>query len=152
MGPVHTSSSLTARFARQHLELGRLAKLLLAELDTRTLAVDASHARRSLATFSGQLRVHAAMEQEALYPRLLASSEASVVAKAQSLLADVGTVYEAFFDYLKAYPDAASIEADPAEFSRRTMQTLYRLRVRMKREDDELYPLVEQVSSAGGGL
>jgi hypothetical protein len=32
------------------------------------------------------------------------------------------------------------------------MQTLYRLRVRMKREDDELYPLVEQVSSAGGGL
>ena len=44
------------------------------------------------------------------------------------------------------FPDAASIQADPAEFSRRTMQTLYRLRVRMKREDEELYPLVEEAA------
>ena len=86
------------------------------------------------------------MEQEALYPRLLAASEPHIVAKAQALLEDVGTVYDAFFDYLKAYPDAASIQADPAEFSRRTMQTLYRLRVRMKREDEELYPLVEEAA------
>ena len=146
MASTPASASLTARFARQHDELGRLAKALLAELDTRTLAVDASRARRSLATFSGQLRVHAVMEQEALYPRLLAASEPHIVAKAQALLEDVGTVYDAFFDYLKAYPDAASIQADPAEFSRRTMQTLYRLRLRMKREDEELYPLVEEAA------
>ena len=146
MGKAHTGSNLTTRFARQHLELGRLAKRLFAELDTRTLAEDASSARRSLVSFSGQLRVHSAMEQEALYPRLLASGEPSIVSKAQVLLADVGTVYQVFIDYLRAYPDAASIQADPAEFSRRTFQTLHRVLARMKREDDELYPLVDGAS------
>ncbi len=142
MSTTPTSSSLTARFERQHVELGRLAKRLVAELDTRGLSLDASSARRSLASFSGTLRVHSAMEQEALYPRLLGSSEPQVALKAKALLADLGTVYDAFFNYLKAFPDAASSQADPAEFSRRTFQTLHRLRMRMKREDEELYPLV----------
>lgn len=137
---------LTARFARQHKDLGRTAKTLVGELDTRALSIDARQARRALASFSGQLRVHSAMEQEALYPRLLSSDDERVVTKARELLEDIGQVYQAFFDYLVSYPDAASIQADPGEFGRRTMQTLHRLRVRMRREDDELYPLVDQLS------
>lgn len=136
-------SRQTARFARQHAEIVELSKGLLKCLDTRTLAEDPTAARRALATFAGRLRVHAAMEQEALYPRLLASHSPAVVAKAQELLDEVGPIYQAFFSFLGRWPDARSIQSDPEGFCRDTMMELQRLKVRLKRENEELYPMVD---------
>ncbi len=143
--PRGDRAQVTLRFVHQHEQLTLLGKELLRALDTRTLVADPSPVRRLLAEFSGRLRVHAAMEQEALYPRLLASSDARVSRKAQELLDEVGDLYNAFFSHLRRWPDAASIQADPEGFCRDTMQLLHRLRLRMKRENDELYPLVEQL-------
>ncbi len=139
----------TSRFEAQHKELSRLAKALLLLLDTRTLAVDATPARRALATFSGRLRVHASMEQEALYPRLLESRDPQVVAKAQALLGEVGTLYEDFFGLMRRWAELPAIQGDPEGFSREVMAMLHKLNLRMRRENQELYPLVnalDQVS------
>ena len=140
-----------SRCLRQHEELAALAKQLVQSLDTRVLAVDATPARRTLAIFSGRLRVHAAMEQEALYPRLLSSSDPEVAAKAQQLFDEIGDIYEVFFKHLSLWPDAASIKVDPEAFCRDTMALLYRLKQRMKRENEELYPLVERVDASASG-
>ena len=152
MGTESTArqGAVTQRFSRQHAELIDLAKELLKQLDTRTLARDARPARRALAAFSGRLRVHAAMEQDALYPRLLSSTDQQVAGKAQALLAEVGDIYQSFFEHLARFPDAPSIEREPEHFSRETMQFLHRLRLRMKRENDELYPLVEALFDQAG--
>ncbi len=133
----------TERFERQHAELVSLAKAVAAELDTRRLSVDPSAARRALAAFTGKLRVHAAMEQDALYPRLLASENPDVAKKARELDAEVGTLYATFFTYLERWSSAESIKAAPEDFGRETMMQLHLLGQRMKREDRELYPLVD---------
>lgn len=134
---------VTARFVRQHEDLSAVGKELVAHLDSTKIAHDPSTIRRLLAAFSGKLRVHAAMEQEALYPRLLANSDPAIRDKAQALLDEVGGLYELFFKHLARWSDAAAIKEDPEGFCRETMQLLHRLKVRMQRENEELYPLVD---------
>ncbi len=142
--PVEERSTRpTERFERQHVELTALAKALVAELDTRKLSADPLPARRALAAFSGKLRVHAAMEQNALYPRLLASPDPRVSLKARELELEVGALYETFFAYLDRFRSAEAIRADAEEFVRTTMMQLHLLGQRMKRENRELYPLVD---------
>lgn len=134
---------VTARFVRQHEELSTVGRELVKHLDSTKIAEDPSAIRRLLASFSGKLRVHAAMEQEALYPRLLASSDPAVRDKAQELLDEIGGLYELFFKHFARWSDAAAIKSDPAGFCRETMQLLHRLKIRMRRENDELYPMVD---------
>lgn len=143
-----SESRPTARFEAQHAELSALAKDVLRTLDTRILSVDPGPARRALATFSGRLRVHATMEQEALYPRLLASPDAAVAAKARELLDEVGDLYSRFFALLKRWPDKESVAADPEGYARDVMMMLHRLHLRMKRENSELYPLADRARGA----
>ena len=138
-----SSPRSTARFEAQHAELSALAKDVLRTLDTRTLSVDPGPARRALAVFSGRLRVHATMEQEALYPRLLASPDPAVAAKARELLDEVGDLYARFFVLLKRWSDKDGITKDPEGYARDVMMMLHQLHLRMKRENNELYPLAD---------
>lgn len=139
----------TTRFRRQHDELLTIAKELTQLLDTRTLAADATPARKVLATFTGKLRIHAAMEDEALYPRLLACADVAIASKAATLRAEVGPLYQQFFAFLSRWSTAELIQGDPEAFGRETMQELYRLGKRMKRENMELYPLVDAAEVDG---
>lgn len=145
------SSRQTARFARQHEEIIALSKALVRELDTRALGVDPTSARRALATFAGRLRVHSAMEQDALYPRLLASSDPKVAAKARELLDELGTIYESFFAFLRKWRESGTIKEDPEGFCRETMMELHRLKLRLRRETEELYPMVDALDPTASG-
>lgn len=102
----------TRRFSEQHAELTRLGNALLGLLDTRVLVVDPSAVRSALAVFSGK-RVHAAMEEEALYPRLLASPIPEVAEKARELLDEVGTLYEEFFTFRERWSTSGAIQQAP---------------------------------------
>lgn len=138
----------TRRFSEQHEELIRLGTALLALLDPRELARDPTAARSALAAFSGTLRVHAAMEEGALYPRLLASPDPSVAAKARELLEEVGTLYAEFFAFRERWSSTEGIQRTPEAFCQETTAMLRRLQRRMKREAEELYPLVEGSASS----
>lgn len=141
------SPGSTDRFVRQHEELMLLGKALGRELDTRTIAEDPSRVRRALAAFSGKLRIHAAMEQQALYPRLLASDDAAVAGKARALESEIGPLYQSFFDYLATWSAPGAIQNEMEGFCRETMLQLYQLSTRMKRENRELYPLVDALDT-----
>jgi serine/threonine protein kinase len=143
---VSTSSS-TNRFRRQHEELQALGFQIAEKLARATLANEAGIVRRLVAQFAGKLAVHASMENEALYPRLLQHSDPNVRERARSLFDDVGTIYATFGQYAKKWPTTASIEADPRAFARETREVLRVLAFRMMRENDELYPLVESVEN-----
>jgi hypothetical protein len=52
-----------------------------------------------------------------------------------------------FNGYTARWPDVASIQASPIEFVDETRALLARLAVRVVRENDELYPLVERADA-----
>lgn len=107
----------------------------------------AEEVRRLLAQFSGTLRMHAAMEEEALYPELLASKDPEVRSIAQSLHADLDGLYGRWNEFMERWPDAETIAAKRFAFRVDLVRVLTTLGRRMKREDDELYPLVERARS-----
>jgi iron-sulfur cluster repair protein YtfE (RIC family) len=133
----------TERFRRQHKELVKLAGELMQVLDVETLTERPDEACRRLARFTGKLKVHAAMENSALYPRLLESAHAPVRDEARKLFLEVGELYDHFAKYSERWCSAATVQDDPEGFSTETMSLLQRLGQRMMRENEQLYPLVD---------
>jgi hypothetical protein len=131
------------RFRRQHEELTVLGMEIASKLSRRTIVEEAPAVRRLLAQFAGKLAVHASMENEALYPRLLAHSDPAVRARARELFDEVGDLYDAFHAHSARWPSAAAIQADGSGFVKETRELFLRLAFRMSKENDELYPLVD---------
>jgi hypothetical protein len=133
----------TDRFRAQHQELAELCMVLGKECNVRGVRADAAHARRLVAQFSGKLKVHAAMENQALYPALFEDADPAVRAKAHELFAEVGDLYDKFGEFSRRWPSAESLTADPAGFVKELREVIHLLGNRMFREHEELYPLVE---------
>lgn len=108
-----------------------------------SLEADPNPVRHLLARFKGKLEVHASMENEALYPRLLAHPDAGVRETADRLQDEVGGLYQSVGAYLQRWPTSQSISGNAHDFARETFDVLRALGKRMKREDRELYPLVD---------
>lgn len=133
----------TEQLRRQHTELFELGQALRAKLDPETVSLDSAEVRRMLARFVGRVRVHAAMEHAALYPRLLAHDDPAVRSVAQRLLDEVGPIYALVAAVGERYPTTESVQADPRGFVQESRRVLRVLGERVMRETSELYPLAE---------
>jgi len=131
----------THRFRRQHGELQGLAQKLLRLAVTP--GTEARELRRLLAQFAGKLRVHAAMETEALYPVLLGSPDPVTRSKAERLHAELGSLYGTFDEFEARWDDAAAIDAHRIRFRIDLVRMMAILARRMVRENRELYPLAD---------
>ena len=120
-----------------------LAVSLTQALVPSKVAADPSEARSLLARFRGRLSVHAAMENDALYPSLAGHADPAVRERAKRLFDEVGPVYAAVNDHATRWATAEAIQADPAQFVRETLEMLKALGRRMTRENEQLYPLVD---------
>ena len=132
----------THRFRRQHGELQGLAQKLL--LLAVTPGVEARELQRLLARFAGKLRVHAAMETEALYPTLLRSPDPKVRGKAEGLHAELGSLYGTFDEFEARWTDGAAIDAQRIRFRIDLVRVMAILARRMVKENRELYPLADE--------
>ena len=133
----------TENFRRQHVELLELAAEIGGRLSPDAVTRGAGELRRLLAQFAGRLNIHARMENEALYPRLLEHHDPRVRAQADALFSEVGGIYEAFGALLEDWPSATEMEQRPADFIRQAYKVFRLLGKRMIREENELYPLVD---------
>lgn len=131
------------RFRRQHEELKTLGIEIADKLSRKTIVEEAANVRRLVAKFAGKLTVHASMENEALYPRLFDHVDPAVRARAKELFDEVGGLYATFHEYAARWPTVAAIQANGPLFVKETREILFRLALRMTKENDELYPLVD---------
>ncbi len=135
----------TETFRRQHIELLAIAGEMTAILDAEALKKDASAMRRLLSSLAGKLTVHLAMEDNGLYPRLLAHKDAKISATARSYVDEMGGIKTVFVAYLEKWPNEGAIRANPAVFIKETQAIFQALATRIAREDQELYDLVDRV-------
>jgi hemerythrin-like domain-containing protein len=135
---------ITSTFRRQHKELMVLAGEVLALLEPSRVRVRTHEVVVALARFSGKLKMHAAMENQALYPALFADEDEDVQRAARALFAEVGDLYRHFERHAKRWSTAEVIAADAEAFVTETAEFLRLLGARMMRENSELYPLVEE--------
>jgi hypothetical protein len=139
------SMRLTENLRRQHQELAALAREIGRLLQPGKLASDGGPVRHLLALLAGTLRVHVAMEDESLYPRLLAHRDPGVRDKARRFLDEMGGIRIEFSEYLRAWPGPSAIQARPEEFVAATRRMFALLYERMQRENEELHPLADEI-------
>ena len=132
-------SAATTRLRRQHADLGELATTLAGALEP--LEIDA--ALRAMARLSGLLKVHAAMEDEVLYPRLLAHEDPSVRAVAQRYRAEFGDAYGAFFRMRAGWASRDAVQAKPEAFVADVRAAIGALGSRIRHENEGLYAMVD---------
>jgi hypothetical protein len=136
------------RFRRQHEELFELALGVDNALDSSAFPGNARDVRRMMARLKGKLVVHSTMENDALYPRLFQHADASVRAKAHALFEELGGIYDAFTGHHAKWNSVEAIEADPSGYVRDTRAIFDKLRLRMERENHELYPMADREGEA----
>jgi len=135
------------RFRRQHDELRDLALEIDAALRAPAFPGNAREVRRMMARFKGKLVVHSSMENEALYPRLLEHSDPAVRTLARELFDELGGIYDAFAAHHGRWSSVELIEADPDAYVHHTLEVFDLLKLRMHRENGELYPLADREGS-----
>ena len=138
--------SKTENFRRQHHEIRQVVRQLSAFLDRAELVRDADQVRLLLSELAGKLGVHLAMEDHALYPRLIHHEDAAVAALAAMYAEEMGGIKSAFMGYAHKWRAAKAIEAAPQEFIDETRGIVEALTERMTKEDAELYSLVDKQS------
>ena len=132
----------TDKFRAQHDEIlkgaGDISDLLKQNGDPVVL-------RRMLSTLAGKVNFHLAMEDEALYPRLIAKGTDAVQKRASKFKTEMGGLAQVFTDYNNKWTVSA-IRQDVGSFATETRKVFGALAKRIERENAELYPLADQVS------
>ena len=106
---------------------------------------DAEEARAAIEVINRMLIEHLAIEDNHLYPALLAGADGDVAAMAADCAEEMGGIRSAWVAYRNQWT-AVSIAADPARFSAATAGVIGALALRVERENAELYPAVEALS------
>ena len=130
---------------QQHQAAMELAGSLIDQIERYSEGDDAFRLSLTLARLVAVLRLHLAHEDDRLYPLLHQSDDADARRMALEFSAEMGGLAQSLEDYLSRWGTSAAIAAAFDRFRDETMRVLHLLSVRVRREEDELYPRAEQV-------
>ena len=133
--------SFTDKFRQQHDEiLG-----IVGELNQKLKAnADAQELRGVLSNLAGKLNFHLALEDKALYPRIM-KKDAAASAMAAKFMEEMGGIGAVFVTYNNKW-QVSAIRSDPSGFAAETRTVFLALGKRIARENAELYPLADSVA------
>lgn len=134
-------------FRQDHRDIVELVAQLEGLLDAESLSVDASQAHELLGVLATRLVTHLAREDEVVYPQLITHKVETVRAMAQLLKKRVGGLDRTFRSYVDDWSSPSLVENSPKKFIAETKGLLRVLKMRIKREDEELYPLVDRYTA-----
>lgn len=133
---------ISQRFERQHREIIELMEQIEGHLKPNALRIEAEDVRHLLLGLSGKLSVHLAMEDDALYPKLLTHPDQDVKNLTKSFKEEMGDLAESFKVYKQTWTKSQAIESNAQQFIDESKQVFMHLYKRISRENKELFPLV----------
>jgi len=133
----------TEKFREQHDKLLEKAGEISKHLDEDVLAKDAKVMRDMLSGLLGNLKIHLAVEDKALYPKLKNSGNPEIVAVAIQYQEEMGGIAESVNNYSKKWPSAYAISDNAKLFIEETKQLISALGTRIKKENEYLYKLAD---------
>lgn len=136
----------TSNLRRQHDMAAALAGEIgdaIAIAGARASAPQAYRIALLLAKLSGTLRIHFAQEDRSLYPMLMASGRGGVAATARAFFDEMGQIGPQFTAYTERWCSSAAIADGWPAFCNETAALFTALKDRIRRENEELYPLAD---------
>jgi hemerythrin-like domain-containing protein len=133
----------TTSLRRQHDDLLKDMDAVAGLLKLASQPGTAARVLEQLATFSGKIKIHLAMEDNVLYPELLNASNTDTRATANSFKQEMGGIGQAFGAFRERWKTADDVEKNLAAFTREVRQFFELLKQRIQRENTQLYPLAD---------
>jgi len=129
----------------------RAIRDLVSRMPEGTAAPVEEQVRPVLIKLTGLLAAHLKLEDDHLYPAMLANIDPEVRARAELFQTEMGGLSEAFGRFSDRWIAPRAISADPAGFARDWGGIRSALDGRMDREDRDLYALVDSKVRLSGG-
>lgn len=101
--------------------------------------------RLFFAILKAVLRLHLALEDHVLYPALLQSETPGVAARAKEFQEEMGGLLPVVVGFVERWYSVNAIREDETLFREKAAELLQALSNRVRRENEELYPMVEKV-------
>ena len=133
----------TDKFRVQHDEILALAGEITEQL--KKPAPDAAVLRKQLSNLAGKVGFHLAMEDKALYPRLMERKGTRAETTANKFQVEMGGLAQVFTQYNNKW-QLTAIRGDMDGFANETRKVFGALAHRITRETTELYPLADQAA------
>jgi hypothetical protein len=138
----------TANLRRQHDALLAMAADLQDDIERLATIADAQRIAGLLARLTGVLSMHLAAEDKALYPAMMASSDRRTADCARTFEDQMGGLAAAYMAFADAWRSPDRILAETDAFARDCETVFGALAIRIKRENEELYPLADAMAGS----
>lgn len=135
--------SYTAPYRRQHEELERVVSQIWEKLTFEQVLRDPESIVQLLASLADRLNVHLAMEDNALYPRLMHSANPATSETAHHFQQEMGGIRAVFTRYAEKWNSADQLMRAPTAFIAETRSLFAALERRILRENTILYPMAD---------
>lgn len=135
------------KFKHQHVDiLGNIAALR--RLAQAGVAHNATEIARLIVSMSSTIKLHLAVEDQALYPALQRGDDAELARLGQRFQVEMGPIAAAFDQFARRWNTAQRLREDEAGFRAAANDVLRRVHERMRHEDRDFYPRVEAQHAA----
>ena len=114
-------------------------------LNAEELAKGAKEVNQLLFTMLGKLSVHLAVEDNALYPRLLNHKDEKIRLMAKRFVNEMGDIGTAVSAYRDKWLSHTAIQCDPDTFIEETRRIFSALGTRIEKENNELYKTLDEL-------
>lgn len=135
--------SRTEKLRQHHNELvdlvGQIQKCL-----SGNAAAEVEKISGLLTTMTGKLTVHLAMEDNVLYPHMIAAPDAATSSAAKKFQTEMSGIKDVYIAFTKKWGKTA-IANDTAGFAKDFSGIAAALAQRITRENNELYPLADKL-------
>ena len=128
----------------QHDRAEELASDLLLHIERHDRESDCFPVAMTLAKLLGLLKLHLAQEDRVLYPEILSSEDPELAATARRFKDEMGGLAVALDQFARRWQSSAAIDERFRDFSIETGDILTKLGERIRRENEELYPMVDE--------
>ncbi|MFY7778882.1 MAG: hemerythrin domain-containing protein [Elstera sp.] len=138
-------ATITERFRAQHNDIEQRICDVEAQLRNSNWRENITALRAEFTQLSAKLRIHLALEDNALYPRLSTHSNSDLSALAHQYQLEMGDIRDRYEDFITEWLHGERLSREPKEFERSSALLFSTLRNRLERENTELYPLADTV-------
>jgi iron-sulfur cluster repair protein YtfE (RIC family) len=132
------------RLKRQHTEIDKAMAAVMSAIDAGEVSPKATSLTAMLDGIAGLVGSHLKIEDKEVYPILVKSTEPDVSRTARQFRDNMSGIAQEFQGYTERYKVPANICGDTALFCYETRRIFERVRYRMQREENDLYPLLRE--------
>ena len=130
------------KLLKQHKEV----LVLIEQIKNKQISdkTSAQKVRKQLSLLSGKIKIHMMKEDEYLYPELKESNNIKIKETAQNFINAMGDLAEQFKKFNQDYLSFTKILNNKEDFNEKKEVIMGKLIERIKKENNELYPLIKQ--------